>query len=100
MKILKWFEGNERADEGGGATDQSSLLGRIEALETAIAEFRDLADTLRPLPVQWATTTKQLNRLVGHITKTNAIDNVIPPSNGPAPPRVLTQDDVIALLPR
>ena len=87
MKLFKWFEGTERADEGGA--------DRWQAIESRIKQIEDRLTEMGDLPVQWATTTTQLRRLVGHVTKTAALDTHRPPEPPPAAPRPLTQDEVI-----
>lgn len=92
-----WGEnkGEPRADKVG-ADRWNELRSRIEAMEAKIAELTEQTAPLADLPVQWATTTTQLRRLVGHITKTAALDAHRPPDQPPPPtPRPLTQDEVI-----
>lgn len=99
MKFF-WTKEDQRAGEGGGVERCHVLEGRVEKLEARLDQLHEKIATLTDLPVQWATTTTQLRRLVGHVTKTAALDRNPPEPPPPAPPHELTQDDVIAQLNR
>jgi hypothetical protein len=91
-------KGDKRAVEGG-EDRWPKLESRIEDIEARLVDLHRKFDSVAELPVQWATTTTQLKRLVGHITKTQAIDAVQPVAPaGPTIVRPMTQDDVIQLV--
>jgi len=79
----------------GEDSEWSKLEARVKALEEKTAEVLEI-------PVQWATTTAQLRRLVGHITKTNALDRLPPAAPSTAEPArtPLTQEELIANMNR
>lgn len=99
--MLKWFK--KRADEGVG---EGPLRAEIATLK---AEIRSLESRVNSIELDWTATFKKLQRLVGHITKSNAIDAAAAVNNRPvevpppAPPRPrrnvheLTRDEIAAL---
>jgi hypothetical protein len=95
-----WFgaKDEKRAVEGGGDR-WPKLESRVEDIEARLVDLHRKFDSVAELPVQWATTTTQLRRLVGHITKTQGLDALKPPApSGPTIVRPMTQDDVIQLV--
>lgn len=96
LKTWPWAKSEKRASEGD-LDRWAKLESRVETIEVKLIEAHQKLDSVVELPLQWATTLTQLRRLVGHVTKSNALDQR---SVTTAPPPVvvqspLTQDDVL-----
>ena len=86
-----WKLWKTSGDKGEAKGEDPSVLRQLRTIEERLKVLDEVEQKIRSLELDWATTTHKIGRLVGHLTKTKALDET---PKIDATPRPRTIDDL------